>query len=109
MSDKKHWTRVFSAHVCILMYTKIYQFKLSVRDDIYDACKTAKIKITAQEVLLSARYGGSTHESLLNESSRSCTLEFRVCVCVCVILPVEIAQGLFRLNLKVKFICSKCR
>ena len=54
-----------------LMYTKTYQFKLSVKDDKYDACKTANIKISGREILplragfnvLRRQY---THERLLS-------------------------------------------
>jgi hypothetical protein len=50
-----------------------YQFKLSVKDDIYDACKTANIKMSGQKNLAKwalACYNGSTHERCLSESSR---------------------------------------
>jgi hypothetical protein len=52
---------------------KTYHFKLSVKDDNYDACKTANIKISGRQNLakwVSTCYGGSTHERLLSESSR---------------------------------------
>jgi hypothetical protein len=52
---------------------KTYQFKVSVKGDNYDACKTANIKISGQQNLAKwavTCYGGFTHERLLSESSR---------------------------------------
>jgi hypothetical protein len=53
--------------------SKTYQFKVSVKDDSYDACKTANIKIQGRKNLAKWAlkcYGGSTQERLLSESSR---------------------------------------
>jgi hypothetical protein len=52
---------------------KTYQFEVSVKDDNYDACKTANIKTSRRQNLVkwaSTYYGDSTHERLLSESSR---------------------------------------
>jgi hypothetical protein len=50
-----------------------YQFKASVNDDNYDACKTVNIKISGGQNLAKwvlTCYCGSTHEHLSSESSR---------------------------------------
>jgi hypothetical protein len=53
---------------------KTCQFKVSVNDNNYDACKTANIKISGRQNFAKCMtltcYGGSTHERLLSESSR---------------------------------------
>jgi hypothetical protein len=51
---------------------KTSQFKLCVKDDNYDACETANIKISDRQYLAKwalTCYGGSTHERLFSESS----------------------------------------
>jgi hypothetical protein len=58
---------------------KISQFKVSVKDDNYDACKTANIKISGRQILTKwalTCYGGFTHERLLSESSRPYMLAY---------------------------------
>jgi hypothetical protein len=58
---------------------KTYQFEVSVKDDNYDACKTTHITISGRQNLAnwaSRCYGGSTHERLLSESSRSYMLGY---------------------------------
>ena len=65
---------------------KTYQFKLSVKDEKNDACKTANIKISGRQNLAQwalTCYGGSTRERLLSESSRSYMLAFRLYVMSC--------------------------
>jgi hypothetical protein len=59
--------------------SKTYQSKVSVKDDNYDACKTANIKISGRQNLAKwalTCYGGSTHERLLSESSRPYMLAY---------------------------------
>jgi hypothetical protein len=58
---------------------KTYQFKGSVKDDNYDACKTANMKISGRQNLAKLAltcYGGSTHERLLSESNRPYMLAY---------------------------------
>jgi hypothetical protein len=58
---------------------KTYHFKLSVKDDNNDACKTANIKISGRPNLAKwalTCYGVSTHEPLLCESSRPYMLAY---------------------------------
>jgi hypothetical protein len=52
---------------------KTYLFKVNVKDDNYDACKTGNINISGRQNLAKwalTCYGGSSHERLLSESSR---------------------------------------
>jgi hypothetical protein len=52
---------------------KTYQFQVSVKDDNYDPCETANIKIQGRQNIAKwalTCYGGSTHQRLLSESSR---------------------------------------
>jgi hypothetical protein len=52
---------------------KTYRYQVSVKDDNYDACKTANIKTSGRQNLAKwalTYYGGFTHERLLSESSR---------------------------------------
>jgi hypothetical protein len=49
----------------------------------YDACKTANIKLSGRQNLAKwalTRYGGSTHERLLSESSRPYMLAYYLSV-----------------------------
>jgi len=65
--------------------SKTYQFKLSVKDDKNDACKTASIKISGRQNLAKwalTCYGGSTRERLLSESSRPYMLAYYLFLCV---------------------------
>jgi hypothetical protein len=58
---------------------KTDQFKVSVKDDNYDACKTANIKISDRKNLAKwalTCYGGSTHERVLSELSRPYMLAY---------------------------------
>ena len=64
---------------------KNYQFKLSVKDDKNDACKTANIKISGRQNLAKwalTCYGGSTRERLLSESSRPYMLAYYLSACI---------------------------
>jgi hypothetical protein len=57
----------------------------SVKDDNFDACKTANIKISGRQSLAKwalTCYGGSTHERLLSESSRPYMLAYYLFVYV---------------------------
>jgi hypothetical protein len=52
--------------------SETYQLNVGVKDDNYDACKTANMKISGRQNLAKwalTYYGGSTHERLLSESS----------------------------------------
>jgi hypothetical protein len=58
---------------------KTYHFKVSVKDDSFDACKTANIEISGRQNLVKwalTYYRGSTHERLLSESSRPYMLAY---------------------------------
>jgi hypothetical protein len=58
---------------------KTHQFNVKVKDDNYDACKTAHIKISGRQNLAKRAltcYSGSTHERLLSESSRPYMLAY---------------------------------
>jgi hypothetical protein len=58
--------------VSTLINVKTYQFKVSVKDDNYDACHTANIIISGRQNLAKwalTCYDGSTYERLLSESS----------------------------------------
>jgi hypothetical protein len=60
-------------------WKKNYQFQVSVKDDNYDACKTANITISGRQNLAKwalTCYGGSTHERLLSKSIRPYMLAY---------------------------------
>jgi hypothetical protein len=76
---------------------KTYQFKLSVKDDNYDAYKTANIKISGQQNLVKMAltyYGSSTHERLLGKSSRAYRLAYYLSAFIdCAYLLVSYLEG----------------
>jgi hypothetical protein len=93
------WTR--KTYIAILMW-KTYQFKVSVKDDNYDACKTANSKILGRQNLAKwalTCYGGFTHERLLSESSRPYMLAYYLflyvlLLCVGQVITVSISSNL---------------
>jgi hypothetical protein len=50
---------------------KLTSLNLSVKDDNYDACKTANVKIQSLVKRALMCYGGTPHERLLSQSSLS--------------------------------------
>jgi hypothetical protein len=74
-------------HVFYLKYAYAlsYECKPSVKDDNYDACKTANMKNVRPGKLAKwalTCYSSSTHERLLSELSRLHILAFRMYVIV---------------------------
>jgi hypothetical protein len=63
-----------------MIMLKTYQFQVSVKDDNYDACRTANIKISGRDRSLAkwalTCYVGSTHQRLLSESCRPYMLAY---------------------------------
>jgi hypothetical protein len=68
-----------TANINVQKLTSLNFIKLSVKDENYDACKTANIKIQVPEVL---QVGSSTLERLLSESSRSYMLIYLLISCL---------------------------
>jgi hypothetical protein len=68
---------------------------LVLKDDNYDACKTANINISGRQNLAKWALGltccgGSTHERLLSESSRPYTLVYSLSAFIdCAYFPVS--------------------
>jgi hypothetical protein len=70
---------LYLRHRLFVIMSKTYQFKLSVKDNNYDACKTANIKISGRQNLAKwalTGYGGSIHERLFSESNRTYMLAY---------------------------------
>jgi hypothetical protein len=96
-------TRSRSSYWMWLMWGA-YQFQVNVNDDNYDACKTAIITISGRQNLAKwalTCYGGSTHERLLSESSRSYILAYYLSLYVlllCIWREVLIVSKYFNLT-----------